>query len=55
MAICDKGKELIEALMRRSCSCPLKDDADINFEKECVGYREEGCLECIYKHADQLN
>lgn len=50
-----KEKELIEALMRRSISCPIKDDADIDFEKECKGYREDGCFECIYNHTDELS
>ena len=35
-------------------SCPLSDDVHIDFEKECVGYREKGCKECIYNHAEEL-
>lgn len=45
---------LIEALMRHYFSCPMKDDANIDFEKECVGYRSPGCKECIQKHMEDL-
>lgn len=45
---------LIEALMRHCFSCPMKDDASIDFEKECVGYRSPGCKECIQKHMEDL-
>lgn len=45
---------LIEAFMRHCFSCPLDDNAEIDFERECVGYREPGCKECILKHIENL-
>lgn len=45
---------LIEAFMRHCFSCPLDDNAEIDFERECVGYREHGCKECILKHIENL-
>ena len=27
----------------------------IDFEKECVGFREKGCKECILRNIEQLN
>lgn len=47
-------KKLVGALMRIFHSCPLNDNANIDFEKECVGYREQGCAECILRHIDDL-
>lgn len=48
-------KKLVEALMRHCYSCPLKEEAAINFEKECVGYQYEGCDECILRHVNDLS
>lgn len=45
---------LLDYIMKHTYSCPLKDDAEIDFEKECVGYREAGCKECILRHAEEL-
>ena len=45
---------LLDYIMRHTWSCPIKDDADIDFEKECVGYREQGCKECILRHIEEL-
>lgn len=47
--------KLVDALMRHCFSCPIKDDSIMDFEKECVGYREPGCGECIINHIDDLN
>lgn len=38
--------------IRHCFSCPLDDNAEIDFERECVGYREPGCKECILKHIE---
>lgn len=47
---------LMDYIIRHTYSCPIKNDAkDIDFEKECVGFKEKGCAECIYKHAHELN
>lgn len=35
--------------------CPFKDEAEIDFERECVGFREKGCKECIIRNIEQLN
>ena len=45
---------LLDYIMKYTYSCPLKDDAEIDFEKECVGYLEEGCKECILRHVEEL-
>lgn len=41
-------------IMRHTYSCPIRDDANINFEKECVGFEEPGCMECIIRHLKEL-
>lgn len=45
---------LLNALMKHCYSCPLGDDS-IDFEKECVGYKEAGCKECIVRNFDKLD
>ena len=45
---------LMDYIMRHTYSCPVKDDADIDFEKECVGFKEPGCRECIMRHLKEL-
>ena len=45
---------LLDYIMKHTHSCPLKDDAKINFETECVGYRETGCKECIFRHVEEM-
>ncbi len=45
---------LMDYIMRHTYSCPVKDDADIDFDKECVGFKEPGCRECIMKHLEEL-
>lgn len=45
---------LMDYIMQHTYSCPIKDDADINFEKECVGFEEPGCRECIMRHLKEL-
>ena len=46
--------QLMDYLMLHTYSCPLRDDANIDFEKECVGFKEVQCRECIIKHIDEL-
>lgn len=45
---------LMDYIMRRTYSCPIRDNANINFEKECVGFEEPGCMECIMRHLKEL-
>lgn len=51
----DKVDILIQYIFNNMHWCPFKDDADIDFEKECVGFREHGCKECILRNINQLN
>lgn len=51
----ERESKLIDALMRHCICCPIKDDALMDFEAECVGYKENGCKECIITHVDELN
>lgn len=46
---------LIDYILNNIHWCPFKDETDIDFEKECVGFRENGCKECIYRNIDKLN
>lgn len=47
--------ELLEYIIWGMHWCPFGDDADIDFEGECVGFRREGCKECILRHIGELN
>ena len=51
----DKVDILIQYIFNNMHWCPFKDDADIDFEKKCVGFREPGCKECILRNINQLN
>lgn len=46
---------LIQYIFNNVHWCPFKDDTEIDFEKECVGFRKPGCKECILKNINQLN
>lgn len=46
---------LTDYIINKIHSCPFDDDADIDFEKECAGFGETGCRECILRHLDQLD
>lgn len=50
----ENESKLIDAIMRHRFACPLNDESDIDFDKECVGYKEEGCKECVFRHIDNL-
>lgn len=50
----DVTNKLLTYIINNMHWCPFKDEADIDFEKECVGFAETGCRECILKHIDQL-
>lgn len=50
----EREELLVDYIMRHAYSCPVKDDADIDFEKECVGFEESGCRECIMRHLKEL-
>lgn len=46
---------LIQYIFNNLHWCPFKDESNIDFEKECVGFREKGCKECILRNIEQLN
>lgn len=46
---------LIQYIFDNMHWCPFKDGAKIDFEKECTGFREKGCKECILRNIEQLN
>lgn len=48
-------ESLVQYIFNNLHWCPFKDEANIDFEKECVGFREIGCKECILKNINQLN
>lgn len=50
----EREELLIGYVMRHAYSCPIRDDANINFEKECVGFEEPGCMKCIMRHLKEL-
>ena len=51
----EKVSKLIDYIMNNMHWCPFKDESGVDFEKECVGFREKGCKECIYRNIDKLN
>lgn len=46
---------LIQYIFHNLHWCPFKDEANIDFEKECVGFGESGCKDCILRNFEQLN
>ena len=50
----DKERNLIDFIHDNWHWCPFKDESGMDFDK-CVGFRENGCKECIYKNTDKLN
>ena len=48
-------EQLVTYIMERMHWCPFEDESGIDFEKECVGFREPGCKECILRNADKIN
>ena len=46
--------KLLDYIMNSMHWCPFKDEANIDFEKECVGFGETGCRECILRNISQL-
>lgn len=51
----DNERKLIEHILTNEHSCPLEDEIPgVDFEEECVGFRKNGCEECVYKHIDHL-
>lgn len=49
-----KIESLAKGIMENSYCCPLKDNTDIDFEKECTGFKKPGCMECIIRHSDDI-
>lgn len=45
---------LIDYIINKIHSCPFDDESGIDFEKECVGFGEAGCSECILRHLNLL-
>lgn len=45
---------LINYIINKIHSCPFEDECGVNFEKECVGFGEAGCKECILRNIDKL-
>ena len=46
---------LVDYIINKIHSCPLNDESNIDFEKECVGFGKVGCGECILRHLDKLD
>lgn len=46
--------ELLDYIINNMHWCPFRDEANIDFEKECVGFGESGCRECILRNIKQL-
>lgn len=47
--------ELVQYIFSNLHWCPFKDESGIDFEKECVGFREPRCKECILRNITLLN
>jgi len=48
-------EKLIKHIITNEHSCPLEDEIPgVDFEKECVGFREDGCEECVLRHINYL-
>ena len=46
---------LIDFILNHFHWCPFSDDCGINFEQECVGFKEVGCKECILRNIEKLS
>lgn len=44
----EKIRILIDYIINKIHSCPFDDEADIDFEEECVGLGEIGCGKTLY-------
>lgn len=55
VALAKSVDALISYLFKNVRWCPFDDESDIDFEKECVGFSEPGCKECILRNIEQLN
>lgn len=53
----DKEKiwTLIDYIINKCHSCPFDDESGVDFEKECVGFGEVGCGECILRNIGKLD
>ncbi len=47
-------KILLYYIMKIIDYCPFEDEWEDNLEKECVGFRQEGCGDCILRNIDKL-
>ena len=54
IAMSEVDKNLITYILENCHWCPLDDECGFDFEKNCVGFGENGCMECIYKNTDKL-
>lgn len=50
-----KEKMFVDYILNKMHWCPFEDGSGVDFEKECVGFGEDGCEDCIYRNADKLN
>lgn len=46
---------LIRYLFNNMHLCPFEDEAYVNIKRECVGFAELGCAECILENIEMLN
>lgn len=46
---------LIDYIINKCHSCPFDDESGVDFEKECVGFGEIGCGECILRNIGKLD
>lgn len=53
-AECDVVKNLAEYIHKNIHSCPFPDDIT-DFDRECVGFNSDKCVNCIVKNATKLN
>lgn len=51
---CGQVEMLIQYIFDNMHWCPFKDEASIDYEKECAGFREPGCKDCILRNIEQL-
>ncbi len=45
---------LTDYIMNKTHLCPFDDKSGIDFKKECVGFGEAGCGECLLRYLNKL-
>lgn len=51
----EKTSTLADFIVNSWHGCPFKDESGVDFDKECVGFRENGCKECLLRNIGKLN